>query len=445
MDLKDKKVTVVGMGLTGVATANFLVGQGAWVTIVDQKKREQLGDALRSLDTAASPQFETSKPPGHAELIVLSPGVDIQSPFLDEARGQGSEIVSEIELASRFNRAPIIAVTGTNGKTTTVTLIANLLKEAGRDVRVGGNIGVPFISLIGREVPDFIALEVSSFQLEGVSRFRPHISLALNITPDHLDRHKTMECYAALKMKISQNQTSADFLILNADDPAILHLCRNIAVKKFFFSAQKEIEEGAYLRNGIVRVRTGGKDHEICEVGQLCQVLQWQVENVLAAATAGILAGIDAETIAKSIRQFSGLEHRLEWVRTLRGVDFINDSKSTNIGAAQKSLKNLGRPIIWIAGGLDKGGNFSDLYSLVKTKVKCLFLLGEAKPKIKEILNGTTPFDEVETLEAAVNLAAAKASPGDVVLLSPACASFDMFRDYVDRGNQFKDLVHRLS
>lgn len=445
MKLKDKKITVIGMGVTGTAAANFLANREARVTLTDQKKREDLTQALHSLDPKVSTLFETSTPPADAELIVLSPGMDIQSPFLEEARRRGTEIISEIELAYRFNKVPIIAIAGTNGKTTTTTLIGNLLETAGKKIRTGGNIGIPFISLIDEDSEDFMVLEISSFQLEAISRFRPRIALVLNITPDHLDRHKTMQHYAALKRNITVNQGAEDFLILNADDPYALELGRATAARKLYFSVKKTIEQGACLRDGIIRVRIDGIEQEICPADRLNQVMQWQVENALAAATVGALVGVDAKTIAESIQTFSGLEHRLEWVRTVRGIDFVNNSKGTNVGSVQKSLESFQRPIILIIGGQDKGGDFSPLRPLFKTKVKHLVLLGEAKSKIKKVLNGSTSYEEADTLESAFNQAVAQAGPGDVVLLSPACASFDMFRDYADRGNQFKAMVNRLS
>lgn len=443
MEVKHKKITVIGMGRTGVAAANFLANRGARVTLIDQKKGPL--ETPAPLDAAVTALFEMSIPPADSELIVLSPGVDIQSPFLDKAHRQGIEIISEIELAYRFNETPVIAITGTNGKTTTTTLLGKILREAGKTCVTGGNIGTPFISLVGGDSADYVVLEVSSFQLEGVNRFRPKIAAILNLSPDHLDRHQTMAHYAALKRKIAANQNPDDFLILNADDPQTADLGRGLRARRIFFSTQKEVREGAFLRHGVITVRLNGGEREVCPVEQLQPVMQWQLENILAAATAASLAGAGATAIAKSICAFPGLEHRMEWVRNLRGIDFVNDSKGTNIGSTQKSLNSFQRPIVLILGGRDKGADFSPLSPLIKTKVKHLILIGEAKSKIKQMLNGSTPWEEADTLETAVNRACSQAASGDVVLLSPACASFDMFRDYEDRGRQFRTLVKRLS
>ncbi|MFQ5672084.1 MAG: UDP-N-acetylmuramoyl-L-alanine--D-glutamate ligase [Nitrospinales bacterium] len=443
MEAKHKKITVIGMGRTGIAAANFLARRGARVTLIDQKKAPL--ETQVHLDAKVTALFEQSIPPADSELIVLSPGVDINSSFLDKARQRETEIISEIELAYRFNQTPIIAITGTNGKTTTTTLLGRILQEAGKKSVTGGNIGTPFISLVDGESRDFVVLEISSFQLEGISQFRPKIAVILNLSPDHLDRHQTMAQYAALKRKITTNQNQDDLLILNADDPQTRDLGRGARARQIFFSTQKEVREGAFLRDGIITVRLNDSEREICAVERLKPVMQWQMENILAATTAASLAGADAPAIAKSIRTFPGLEHRMEWIRNLQGIDFVNDSKGTNIGSTQKSLNSFQRPIILILGGRDKGADFSPLSPLIKAKVKHLILIGEAKAKIKQILNGSTPWEEADTLETAVKRAWAQAASGDVVLLSPACASFDMFRDYEDRGRQFRTLVNLLS
>lgn len=412
--------------------------------MVDQKASADLGEKLKDLSPKVQTKFGTSTPSADADLVVLSPGFDINSPLLDPARKRGIEIISEIELAYRFNKTPIIAVTGTNGKSTTTTLIGKILERAGKKVRVGGNIGIPFISLIDNDPKDFIVLEISSFQLEGIKQFKPYISVVLNITPDHLNRHKTMECYAELKGRIALNQTEDDFLVLNQDDPMVLDVARDKRAKKNYFSTESNVEAGACLENNALVLRQGNTKKTICLIDELKQVMQWQTENILAAAAATALAGIGENNIAEAIKNFSGLEHRLEWVRKLRGIDFVNDSKGTNVGSVQKSLKSFDQPIILIAGGQDKGGDFSQLKSLFKTKVKHLVLIGEAKTKISKMLNGTPSYEEAETLEMAVNRAISKAVAGDVILLSPACASFDMFKDYEDRGRQFKTIVNNL-
>jgi UDP-N-acetylmuramoylalanine--D-glutamate ligase len=444
MQLKGKKTTVIGMGRTGVPTANFLVARGATVILTDQKQQSDLANRITGLDPRVQTVFGDSLPSTDTDLIVLSPGFDINSPILETARLKEIEIISEIELASRFNTAPIIAVTGTNGKTTTTTLVGKILEQAGKKTKVGGNIGIPFISLINDAPSDFIVLEVSTFQLEGIKQFRPHISVLLNITPDHLNRHKTMAHYASLKGRIALNQSENDHMVLNQDDPMVLNEGRDKRARKHFFSLTTQVESGAFLDNKILMLRQGGKNQEICAVKELKPVMQWQIENILAAATAANLAGVDARTIAETIKSFSGLEHRLEWVRNLHGVDFVNDSKGTNVGSVQKSLRSFSQPIILIAGGQDKESDFTPLKELFKAKVKHLVLIGEARSKIRKMLNGTPSFAEADTLEAAVKCAVSKATAGDVILLSPACASFDMFKDYEDRGSQFKAIVNNL-
>ncbi|GJL77474.1 MAG: UDP-N-acetylmuramoylalanine--D-glutamate ligase [Nitrospinaceae bacterium] len=444
MDLKNKKITVIGMGRSGIAAANFLANRKAQVTLMDQKKRKDMEEAVRQLSPAVQTRFESSTLAGDEDLIILSPGVDINSSYLAPSRKRGVPIWSEVELACRFNTSPIIAVTGTNGKSTCTTLIGEILQAAGKSVRVGGNLGTPFISLVDRETPDFLVLEISSFQLEAVERFHPKISLVLNITPDHLDRHKTLDAYVALKKRISENQTDADFLILNQDDPNTRNLGQSSRAKKLFFSATTDVEEGAFLTKNSLMVRGNATEKKVCNLDDLNQVMQWQIENVLAASLASSLLDIPLEIIGETLKQFTGMEHRMEWVRTYQGVDFVNDSKGTNVGAVQKSLQSFQRPIVLIAGGKDKDSDFLPLKPAFKQKVKHLILIGESKPKFREILNGSFSYEEANSMEEAVRQAAKNAASGDVVLLSPGCASFDMFKDYADRGEQFKSIVRQL-
>lgn len=444
MQLKDKKMTVIGMGKTGIATANFLAAQGGRVTLIDHQPREAFAQALSLLDSTVQTRFGTSVSLPESDWVIPSPGVDFHSPLLDEARHKNAKVISEIELASLFNNDPVIAVTGTNGKTTVTTLIGNILEQAKKKILVGGNIGTPFISLVGKTRNDFIVIEASSFQLEGIETFRPNIAVILNITPDHLDRHKTMEQYIAMKAKIASNQTENDVLILNYDDPHVSRIGEEVRSKKLYFSTTKELDEGAFVAKGEIIIRLNNNEQKICGVSELRPVMQWQVENILAASLTAAIAGISAGRIAETVKEFSGLEHRLEWVRTLDGIDFVNDSKSTNIGAVQKSLNSFDRPIILIAGGKDKGSEFASLKPLLKKKLKHLVLIGETKSKFTRILNGSFSYEEAETLPAALQKALSKAASGDVVLLSPACASFDMFKNYEDRGNQFKAIVNGL-
>jgi len=444
MELRNKKITVIGMGRSGVASANFLADREAQVTLIDQKERQDLEEAVHQLNPSVQTRFGSSTLAGNEDLIILSPGIDINAPFLKPAVQRGVPIWSEVELACRFASSPIIAVTGTNGKSTTTTLIGKILQAGGKSVLIGGNIGIPFISLVDQKGPDFLVLEISSFQLEAIESFRPKISVVLNITPDHLDRHKTMAAYIRLKEKICKNQTENDYLILNQGDPNSKNLGQSSLVQKLFFSATGSVETGVFLRENALMIRRNRTVKEVCRLDALKQVMQWQVENVLAATLACSLLEIPLKIIAETLKQFTGLEHRMEWVRTYRGIDFVNDSKGTNVGAVQKSLESLSRPVVLIAGGKDKESDFLPLKQVLKQKVKHLILIGEARPKFRQILNGSLNYEEANSMEEAVHKAAGNAESGDVVLLSPACASFDMFRNYEDRGDQFKSIVHRL-
>ena len=444
MKLKNKNISIIGMARSGIAAANYLAEQGAHVTLLDGKSKDALSDVLDQLVSGVNTVFQSSTPLPEADLVVLSPGVDIHSPNLDFARESGTEIISELELAYRMSETPIIAITGTNGKSTTTSLIGHLLDRGGKDVQVGGNIGVPFISLVKDQPKDYLVLEISSFQLEGAVQFHPHISVILNITPDHLDRHKTIEHYAALKERIAAHQTKDDVLVLNHDDPWVHRVAAGKQSKKWYFSMSESVERGCYLDGDQILFKDDKNKEAICSVSDLHQAMQWQVENILPSVLVARLAGIETASIAKTLREFKGLEHRLEWVRSLNGVDFINDSKGTNIGALEKSLNSFDRPVVLIAGGQDKGGDFQSLKPLFKKKVKHMVLIGEARPKIQRVLNGSFGYENADDMETAVRQAYAQTQPGDVVLLSPACASFDMFRDYADRGRQFKGCVQSL-
>jgi len=444
MDWNEKKVSIIGLARSGVAAANQLIGRGAVVTVLDSKSKEQLKDIVPQLKQGVATIYGSDAPLPDADLVVLSPGVDMESAALDPAKQRGVEIISELELAFRLCPTPIIAITGTNGKSTTTALIGEILKNEGKNVSVGGNIGVPAVSLAEPAPRHFLVLEVSSFQLEGVNSFRPFIGVLLNLTQDHLDRHKTMERYAELKERMIQNQSESDYLVANWDDPWIMKMAENKKSQKLFFSLREEMEEGAFLKDRNIVSRFGGHDINVCAVDDLQPGMRLQVENVLAAVAVSHVAGVDAAVISETLKQFAGLEHRLEWVREINGIDFINDSKGTNIGALQKSLSSFDRPIVLIAGGQDKGGDFSALKGPLKEKVKHLVLIGEAQKKIQAVLNSAFSHESADSIQAAVQKAFEKAAPGDVVLLSPACASFDMFRNYEDRGTQFKESVNHL-
>ena len=444
MFLKNKNITVVGAGRTGIEASNFLVSRQASVTLVDIKSRIELEKNIHSLLPKVRTLFECSEIPISSDLIVLSPGVDIHASFLEGARKRGVQIISEIELASRFTKTPIIAVTGTNGKSTVTTLIGDILRQAGKKVAVGGNLGTPFIALLEQEPVDYFILEISTFQLEGIKTFRPDIAIILNITPDHLDRHKTVEEYVNLKGRISAFQNEEDILVLNKDDESVMKQGERCKAKKVFFSLLDKVVEGAYLKNGSIFTCFDEKEQNILSVGKLQTAMQFQTENLLSAIVVATLVNATKSDIANVAMRFKGLDHRVEWVRTVHGIDFVNDSKGTNVGALHKSLKIFSRPIVLIAGGKDKGGDFRVLKELFKEKVKHLVLIGETKNKFREILNGSFSYEDAESMEDAVGRAMKKSIAGDIVLLSPGCSSFDMFESFVERGNQFKEIVGRL-
>ena len=444
MFLKNKNITVVGAGRTGIETSNFLVSRQASVTLVDIKSRIELEKNIHSLLPKVRTLFECSEIPISSDLIVLSPGVDIHASFLERARKRDVQIISEIELASRFTKTPIIAVTGTNGKSTVTTLIGDILRQAGKKVAVGGNLGTPFIALLEQEPVDYFILEISTFQLEGIKTFRPDIAIILNITPDHLDRHKTVEEYVNLKGRISAFQNEEDILVLNKDDENVMKQGERCKAKKVFFSLLDKVVEGAYLKNGSIFTYFDEKEQNILSVGKLQTAMQFQTENLLSAIVVATLVNATKSDIANVAMRFKGLDHRVEWVRTVHGIDFVNDSKGTNVGALHKSLKIFSRPIVLIAGGKDKGGDFRVLKELFKEKVKHLVLIGETKNKFREILNGSFSYEDAESMEDAVGRAMKKSIAGDIVLLSPGCSSFDMFESFVERGNQFKEIVGRL-
>jgi UDP-N-acetylmuramoylalanine--D-glutamate ligase len=444
MLLANKNITVVGMGLTGVATANFLVSQKSCVTLVDSKPRVMIEKNIQSLSPASRTLFKCLEIPANSDLIVLSPGVDINASFLKKASGQGIEIISEIELASRFARAPIIAVTGTNGKSTVTTLIGDILRKAGKKIAIGGNLGTPFIELLQVQPVDYFVLEVSTFQLEGIKTFRPNIAIILNITPDHLDRHKNFKEYSELKGRISAFQTEEDILILNKDDDNALKQGMHSDAKKVYFSLSEKVTAGAYLKKNLITTCFDERKKHFLSLDELKPPIKFQVENFLGAIAVATVLNIGRDEIVSAVINFKGLDHRIEWVRTVRGVDFINDSKGTNVGALHKSLENLSRPIILIAGGKDKGGDFQILKEIFKEKVKHLVLIGETKNKFREVLNGSFSYEDADSMEDAVRRAMKKAVAGDVVLLSPGCSSFDMFENFVERGDQFKKIVGQL-
>ena len=449
MELKGKRVLVVGLGKSGVASALFLHERGARVTVSDAKTEDELrGEIPQLLDKGIAVESG-----GHGErtfrgqdLIVVSPGVPVDVPQLAQARTQGVPVIGEIELASRFLKGHIVAITGSNGKTTTTTLAGEIIAWGGYESLVGGNIGTPAISFVPEATDDtYIVLEVSSFQLETIDTFHPEIAVILNITPDHLDRHHTFEAYVAAKSRIFENQTGSDFAVLNADDPTCVKLGPASKAQKFWFSRKQEVEQGAFVRGGKIFWRAEGSDVEIMPITEVGLKGAHNLENVLAAVCVGSLVRCEPHRIRKAVQEFKAVEHRLEYVATIAGVDYYNDSKATNVDATIKALESFAGNIHVILGGKDKGSDYSVLNELLRQRVKRVYTIGAAAQKIESQIAGAAEITHAETLETAVRRAAAAAKQGDIVLLAPACASFDQFENYEHRGRVFKDVVHSLA
>jgi UDP-N-acetylmuramoylalanine--D-glutamate ligase len=466
MDVKGKKVIVVGLARSGVGAANLLHQLGASVTVTDKKKSEELGPYIEELQPGIGCSLG-----GHpvelfeaADLIVVSPGVPLSTASLKTASERGITIIGELELAYQSavgRKTAFLAVTGTNGKSTTVSLLDSMLKKGGFSTLLGGNIGnaltLALLDLDGRSMqfPDFIVAEVSSFQLDTVHAFRPHGAVILNITPDHLDRYGSMSDYIDSKCRVFLNQDQQDFLVLNADDPMTVEIVKRTgspspeeernhrAPQIFYFSRKKEIT-GAYYKNGVIYFSLPGLSSFTLDPSDFKIKGVHNIENAMAASVMALLSGCGPGAVADALAEFPGLEHRLEFVREIDGITFINDSKGTNVGAVVKSLESFNGPIVLIAGGRDKDGDFTGLRPFIEDKVRALVLIGEAKDKIKKAVGDSTEIFMEDSLGEAVAKAKELASPGDVVLLSPACASFDMFRDFEHRGRQFKELVGNL-
>jgi UDP-N-acetylmuramoylalanine--D-glutamate ligase len=432
------------MARSGVAAARALHALGARVTITDRKPLGELREQAAALGTPEISIEAGGHPEGiftGADLIVLSPGVP-KIPPVRAALERGVTVISELELGWLLADAPFAGITGTNGKSTVTTLVGLMLQKAGRRTLVAGNIG----NALTEDVPrlrgqDWIVVELSSFQLEDIDTFRPRVASVLNVTQDHLDRYGSLEDYAAAKERIFRNQQRDDTLVLNFDDPVVRAMAPRAASRVVPFSRTEQLREGAFVERGALFVRT----EAICRVDEIRITGVHNLENALAASAMALATGADRASVAAVLREFPGLEHRLEFVREKDGVSYINDSKGTNVGAVVKSVEGFTRPVILIAGGLDKGSDFTPLAGLFRRKVKLLILIGKAADKMAAALGKATETVFAKTLQDAVRLGRDRAVPGDVVLLSPACASFDMFKDFEDRGRQFKDAVRGLS
>jgi UDP-N-acetylmuramoylalanine--D-glutamate ligase len=447
IDLRGKRVLVIGLARTGIATALFCVARGATVTATESRVESELGDVPPKLRIAGV-RLELG---GHREntflqqdLIIPSPGVPANEPLLQAAHAKGVAIWSEIELAYRFSKGKLIGVTGSNGKTTTASLVEHILKTAALPTILAGNIGTPLISFVEQMAPNTITVaELSSFQLELIEAFRPSISVFLNLTPDHLDRHLTLESYGAAKARIFENQTEQDAAILNADDPATTPYAPAKPLV-FWFSRKQRVAQGAFLIGEKIMFRQGGEEETMLRRDEIPVVGAHNLENVLAAVAAARLAGADAASIAQGVRSFAGVEHRLEFVAEIAGVRYYNDSKATNVDATLKALSAFPGRVLVILGGKDKGSDYKVLQSALREKAVLALLIGAAAEKIEAQVSGSVAIERAGTLERAVHIAADAVRPGDIVLLAPACASFDQFQNYEHRGRVFKDLVRQL-
>jgi len=449
MELKNKRALVVGLGRSGVASAFFLQDHGAKVTVSDSKSEAQLQNEIAALlDRGIS--IETGQ---HGErtfrdqdLIVVSPGVPSDQPQLQRARTLGIPVIGEVELAFRFLQGKVIALTGSNGKTTTTTLVGEILAKSGRKTLVGGNIGTPVISLVSQSTPEsLVVLEISSFQLETIQQFRPWIAAILNITPDHLDRHRTFQAYVDAKARIFENQNPGDFAVLNADDPTCVGLKDRIKSSLCWFSRKHEVEAGAFLRGDQIVFRDQQGEQTVLSRGDIHLKGAHNLENVLAGVTMSMLAGCRPEQVRQAVSEFRAVEHRLELVTAINGVAFYNDSKATNVDATMKALESFPGKIHLILGGKDKGSDYSVLNPLLRERTKRAYLIGAAAEKIAAQIQGAVPLVRSGTLDRAVRQAFEAAAPGDVVLLAPACASFDQFENYEHRGRVFKELALSLT
>ena len=448
MEFKGKKVLVVGLGKSGLAAALFLRRRGAQVTVSDIRSAQVLGKDIPAL----LEEGIAVEAGGHGlltfrrqDLIVVSPGVPLDTPELVQVKTFGLPIIGELELASQFLKGRSLAITGSNGKTTTTALCGAILKAGQLRVQVGGNIGVPVIALVEQSRDDgWSVLEISSFQLETTYRFHPEIAVVLNVTPDHLDRHGSFESYAAAKERIFANQTAEDALILNADDDVTSRMAACAKSRIFWFSPTRVVRQGTFVHEGAIVFRESEQaaPEFILKVADIPLKGHHNIENVLAAVCASRLTGVAPTAIREAVETFKAVEHRLEFVASINGVDYYNDSKATNVDATAKAIAAFPRGIHLILGGKDKNSDYRQLRSLLEERVKTVYTIGAAAEKIETHIYGSVPVVSAGTLDQAVAKASEAAQPGEVILLAPACSSFDQFENYEHRGQVFKELVH---
>jgi UDP-N-acetylmuramoylalanine--D-glutamate ligase len=445
-DVTGQRVTVVGAARSGIAAARLLVARGARVTLTDTRAAVPEAEPLRSVGVALELGGHDVETLLASDMVVLSPGVPPDQPAVDAARTRGVPVVAEIELASRWLQGRIIAVTGTKGKSTTTALTGRILETAGFTVTVGGNIGEPLCAQVENSTPDSLhVIETSSFQLEQIKTFHPWIAVMLNISPDHLDRHPTVEAYYAAKARIFENQASSDWAVMNADEPAVCDLARGIVATTRWFARQKDLGEGTVLDRGWIVARRAGRDERLVPLDAIHLLGPHLVSDVMAAATIGVIAGASSEAMTAAVDRFHGLEHAMEPVAEIRGVRFVNDSKATNVESALRSIESFDRDLVPIIGGRFKGGDLRLLRAPLAGRAKAVVAIGETRPRVRGALSDVVEVHEAASLEEAVRTAYELARPGGVVLLAPACSSFDMFRDYAERGRRFKEEVGRIA
>lgn len=459
MDLAKKRITVVGLGITGEAVASFLIKRGAIVTVTDSSSGNQLikvAEKLKSMGVNIELGGHNPRLFNDSELIIISPGVPHTAKHFNEARDRGIPVLGEIELAYRFISEPIVAVTGTNGKTTTTTLLGEMLKKSGKKTFVGGNIGNALIDYVdSNQKADCLVVELSSFQLDTIEHFKPAVAVLLNITDDHMDRYPNFKAYIDSKARIFENQTPDNVAVLNGFDPAIIEMSSRIKAKKIFFYQKDRvqvrskdfaiIEKKADLSKPVISVNMGNLVRWIPDLSEFSPIGIHNLENASAAILAALAAGGTTDGINSALKDFKGLPHRLEKVATINGVDFINDSKATNTDAVIKAIETFDRPQIVIMGGRDKDSDFHSLKSVVRNHVKHLILIGEAAEKIYGILSEVADAEFADSMGDAVKKAFEASAPGDVILLAPGCASFDMYSNYKERGEDFRRAVQRIN
>ena len=439
MELKNKHTLVVGLARTGVSLSRFLAARGARVTVTDMKSAEQLAEhiaALAGIPISRQLGYHDDATFTGSDLIVVSPGVPMELPQLVLARKAGVEIVSEIELASRFISAPLVAITGTNGKTTTTTLAGEIFKGNGYSTFVGGNIGTPLIECAATlGIIDQVVAEISSFQLEWIVCFHPDVAVLLNLSEDHLDRYPSYQAYVEAKLRIFENQTESDFAVVNRDDALVWEHAQQLTAQLFPFSRKQELAEGIFYRDGVVTWRHNGREESFPTAAIRLQGVH-NLENIMAAIASTLLLGCRPDETFEVVQGFESLQHRMEFVRQVNGVSYFEDSKATNVGSVEKALESFSE-ITLIAGGKDKGGSYTPLAALVQERVRHLVLIGEAADRMKAELGELTDTRLAATMEEAVRMAAEITTAGGTVLMSPACSSFDMFRDYEERAQRY--------